>query len=243
MVGGAGPNPGSPPLGLVDTTKMYLRTIFELEEEGVVPMRARIAERLDQSGPTVSQTVARMERDGLVEVAKDRHLELTDEGRQQAARVMRKHRLAECLLVDVIGLAWEQVHAEACRLEHVMSEAVERRILELLRHPTESPYGNPIPGLEELSETDTAVSFLDDEGMVSLSELDPGLGGKTVVVRRLGEPIQTDVQLMYTLRRAGVQPGSVVSVTESAGGVLVSGGGEVAELGAEEASFIFVAKR
>ena len=68
--------------GLIDTTEMYLRTILELEEEGVVPMRARIAERLDQSGPTVSQTVARMERDGLVSVATDRHLELTDEGRR-----------------------------------------------------------------------------------------------------------------------------------------------------------------
>ena len=82
---------------------------------------------------------------------------------------MRKHRLAECLLVDVIGLEWEQVHAEACRWEHVMSEAVERRVLELLRHPTESPYGNPIPGLEELGEKDGANPFL-DEGMVSLAE-------------------------------------------------------------------------
>lgn len=147
--------------GLIDTTEMYLRTILELEEEGVVPMRARIAERLDQSGPTVSQTVARMERDGLVTVAGDRHLELTADGRQLATRVMRKHRLAECLLVDVIGLEWEQVHAEACRWEHVMSEAVERRVLDLLRHPTESPYGNPIPGLEELGEKAEADPFLD----------------------------------------------------------------------------------
>jgi DtxR family Mn-dependent transcriptional regulator len=155
---------------------------------------------------------------------------------------MRKHRLAECLLVDVIGLEWEQVHAEACRWEHVMSEAVERRVLELLRHPTESPYGNPIPGLEELGEKDGADPFL-DESMVSLAELDPGLDGKTVVVRRIGEPIQTDAQLMYTLRRAGVQPGSVVSVTESAGGVLVGSGGEAAELESDVASHVFVAKR
>src|SRR5258707_9588466 len=105
---------------LVDTTEMYLRTIYDLEEEGVVPMRARIAERLDQSGPTVSQTVARMERDGLVHVAGDRHLELTEEGRRIATRVMRKHRLAECLLVDVIRLEWEQVHSGACRWEHVI---------------------------------------------------------------------------------------------------------------------------
>ena len=100
---------------LVDTTEMYLRTIYDLEEEGVVPLRARIAERLDQSGPTVSQTVSRMERDELLHVAGDRHLELTDKGRTLAISVMRKHRLAERLLVDVIGLPWEEVHAEACR--------------------------------------------------------------------------------------------------------------------------------
>ncbi|MFB7449277.1 metal-dependent transcriptional regulator [Streptomyces sp. NPDC057027] len=227
--------------GLIDTTEMYLRTILELEEEGVVPMRARIAERLDQSGPTVSQTVARMERDGLVAVASDRHLELTDEGRRLATRVMRKHRLAECLLVDVIGLEWEQVHAEACRWEHVMSEAVERRVMELLRHPTESPYGNPIPGLDELGEKAEPEAFLDDS-MVSLADLDAS-EGKTVIVRRIGEPIQTDAQLMYTLRRAGVQPGSVVSVSESPGGVLVGSSGEAAELDADIAAHVFVAKR
>ena len=223
---------------LIDTTEMYLRTIFELEEEGVVPMRARIAERLEQSGPTVSQTVARMERDGLLEVADDRHLELTEGGRKLATRVMRKHRIAECLLVDVIGLEWEQVHAEACRWEHVMSEAVERRVLELLRHPTESPYGNPIPGLEELGE---APGERDDEIVVSLDELVPGSEGRSVVVRRIGEPIQTDAQLMYTLRRAGVQPGAVVSVTSAPGGVLVSSGGEAAELDNEIAAHVFVA--
>ncbi len=123
-----------------------------------------------------------------------------------------------------------------------MSEAVERRVLDLLRHPTESPYGNPIPGLEELGEEAGADPFL-DEGMVSLADLDPGSEGKTAVVRRIGEPIQTDAQLMYTLRRAGVQPGSVVSVTESAGGVLVGSSGEAAELNSETASHVFVAKR
>ena len=92
------------------------------------------------------QTVARMERDGLVTVEGDRHLELTDHGRPLATRVMRKHRLAECLLVDVIGLSGSRCTTEACRWEHVMSETVERRMLELLGHPTESPYGNPIPG-------------------------------------------------------------------------------------------------
>ena len=135
---------------LIDTTEMYLRTVFELEEEGVVPLRARIAERLSQSGPTVSQTVARMERDGLVHVAGDRHLELTDTGRREAVAVMRKHRLAERLLADVIGLDWEDLHIEACRWEHVMSDKVERRIVALLDKPLVCPHGNPIPGLDQL---------------------------------------------------------------------------------------------
>ena len=114
---------------LIDTTEMYLRTILELEEEGITPMRARIAERLDHSGPTVSQTVARMEKHGLLTVEPDRHLELTDEGRKKAVEVMRKHRLAERLLSDVIGLDIEYVHDEACRWEHVMSDHVEKRTM------------------------------------------------------------------------------------------------------------------
>src|SRR5690625_2261250 len=131
---------------------MYLKTVYELVEEGIVPLRARIAERLGHSGPTVSQTVARMERDGLLTVSGDRHLELTAAGWKKATAVMRKHRLAERLLTDVIGLDLAYVHEEACRWEHVMSERVEERLLELLNHPTMSPYGNPIPGLSDLGE-------------------------------------------------------------------------------------------
>src|SRR3989440_9823665 len=94
---------------------MYLRTILELEEEGTVPLRARIAERLHQSGPTVSQTVARMERDGLLHVSDDRHLELTADGRARAVAVMRKHRLAGLLLGDGVGLEDEGGAAEGRR--------------------------------------------------------------------------------------------------------------------------------
>src|SRR5690625_3570404 len=143
---------------LIDTTEMYLKTVFELEEEGVVPMRARIAERLGHSGPTVSQTVARMERDGLLHLQEGRRIELSAAGWEKATQVMRKHRLAERLLVDVIGLDWEYVHEEACRWEHVMSEQVEHRLLALLDHPHHDPYGNPIPGLAELGEDSTAPS-------------------------------------------------------------------------------------
>lgn len=225
---------------LIDTTEMYLRTIYELEEEGVVPLRARIAERLGQSGPTVSQTVARMERDGLLTVEGDRHLELSVEGRALATRVMRKHRLAECLLVEVIGMPWEEVHAEACRWEHVMSEAVERQLLKLLNHPTESPYGNPIPGLEELDKELHADPFM--TGLVSLRDIMIERP-TSVVVRRIGEPIQTDATLMSTLRRAGVRPGAVVTVAEAPGGVLVGSGGEAAEFSHDVASHVFVAAR
>src|SRR3954452_16305602 len=122
---------------------MYLKTIYELTEEGITPLRARIAERLGHSGPTVSQTVARMERDGLVVVTGDRHLELKDVGYAKAVRVMRKHRLAERLLTDVIGLEWPYVHEEACRWEHVMSERVEKRLPGPPAHPPLPPPRHP----------------------------------------------------------------------------------------------------
>jgi DtxR family Mn-dependent transcriptional regulator len=223
---------------LIDTTEMYLRTIYELVEEGIVPLRARIAERLHQSGPTVSQTVARMERDGLVTVEGDRHLELTGEGMRLATRVMRKHRLAERLLTDVIGLDWELVHAEACRWEHVMSETVERRLVELLDHPTESPYGNPIPGLDELGET-SAEEFV--EGLELLADL-AGEVQSNVRVRRISEELQKDEPLMGTLRRIGALPDKVVGVSATDAGVLVGSGGEAAELDLEAASHIFVSR-
>jgi len=223
---------------LIDTTEMYLRTIFELVEEGIVPLRARIAERLHQSGPTVSQTVARMERDGLLTVEGDRHLELTDAGLDAATRVMRKHRLAERLLVDVIGLDWELVHEEACRWEHVMSESVERRLLELLDHPTESPYGNPIPGLAELGE-DAAEDFM--AGVSSLSEV-AGAETLRVQVRRISEEMQKDATLMKVLRRVGAQPGESVAAVATPEGVLLGSGGETAEILDEAAQHIFVRK-
>lgn len=221
---------------LIDTIEMYLRTIFELEEEGAVPLRARIAERLGQSVPTVSQTVSRMERDGLVKVEGDRRLELTSEGRTHATRVMRKHRLAECLLVDVIGLEWEFVHEEACRWEHVMSEAVERRLLDVLGHPTESPYGNPIPGLAELGEGGDDVEFR--EGLVPLNSVVET--ATSVVVRRIGEPIQSDTALMSRLRRAGLRPNMPVRVARHGAQVVIGRGHDVAEIDDLIASHVFV---
>jgi len=223
---------------LIDTTEMYLRTIYELEEEGITPLRARIAERLSQSGPTVSQTVARMERDDLLTVEGDRHIELSPRGRMLATRVMRKHRLAERLLMDVIGLDWEDVHAEACRWEHVMSEAVERRLLQLLNHPTESPYGNPIPGLAELGETGPVEEFRD--GVIPLGDVDVRIKASQVRVRRISEPVQTRESTMAALRRVSALPGSIVTVSRSPYGVSLGNAGETAELDQETSAHIFV---
>lgn len=225
---------------LIDTTEMYLRTILELEEEAITPLRARISERLGHSGPTVSQTIGRMERDGLVVVSDDRTLELTAEGRQKAVDVMRKHRLAERLLSDVIGLDWAFVHDEACRWEHVMSEQVERRLLELLDHPTESPYGNPIPGLDQLGDV-PARRF--EENVVSLvrllNEADAPVTG---TVRRLAEPVQVDPELLEQLRSAGVVPGANGEYRFNEGYVLVQmdGAEDGLELPIEVAAHIFL---
>ncbi len=195
---------------LIDTTEMYLRTILELEEENIVALRARIAERLHHSGPTVSQTIGRMERDGLVVVTVDRHLELTAAGRDKATRVMRKHRLAERLLADVIGLDWAYVHDEACRWEHVMSERVEERLFALLGRPVESPYGNPIPGLEELGGQE-APQFA--AGLKTLLEAMDGYApDQQVTIHRLSERIQVEPELLTQLDEAGLRPGARISL-------------------------------
>ncbi|MGV8883652.1 MAG: metal-dependent transcriptional regulator [Rhodoglobus sp.] len=226
---------------LVDTTEMYLRTILDLEEERIIPLRARISERLGHSGPTVSQTIGRMERDGLVVVEGDRHLELTTEGRSRAVHVMRKHRLAERLLADVIGLDWAYVHDEACRWEHVMSEQVERRLLEMLGHPTESPYGNPIPGLEEIG-GQAAPAFMD--GVINLVDAVTRSTEPVVsVIRRLGEPVQFEPDLLQQLQDAGVMPGATATISAAGSyvAVQVEGFDEGLELPNEVAVHIFVA--
>jgi DtxR family transcriptional regulator, iron-dependent repressor len=235
--------------GLIDTTEMYLRTIFELEEEGIPPLRARIAERLSQTGPTVSQTVARMERDQLLRVEDDRRLVLTELGRSLAMRVMRKHRLAECLLISVIGLPWEEVHAEACRWEHVMSEQVEKKLVELLDYPVYCPHGNVIPGLAELGVPAAAAdraeiaSHEPGQPMASVAAAHPG----PVVIQRISEQVQSDVGLMLKLKQSGIQPGREVTLSVADDRVRVTSeegaGGITAELPRRVAAHVFVAAR
>lgn len=184
---------------LIDTTEMYLKTIYELEEDGVTPLRARIVERLGHSGPTVSQTVGRMERDNLLYVKGDRRLELTEKGRAIATEVMRKHRLAERLLQDVIGMPWIDLHEEACRWEHVMSDEVEARLTQILNSPTTDPYGNAIPGVSEPMGQSVEI-------------LVRGEAPVRAHICRIGEPIQADQELLRDFAQLGLRPGVLVEL-------------------------------
>ena len=217
---------------LVDTTEMYLRTVYELEEEGITPLRARIAERLEQSGPTVSQTVARMERDGLIVVEHDRSLSLTEAGRERATAVMRKHRLAERLLTDVLKLDLEQVHDEACRWEHVMSEEVERRLVAVLDNPTRSPFGNPIPALDALGATEEEA----EESGTRATDLRLTEPAQARVVQ-ISEILQVPLDSGKTFAGIGHLVGETVTLTPLEDGALEisTANGEAAVLPAEVA--------
>ena len=213
---------------LIDATEMYLRTVWELEEEGIAPIRARLVERLGLSAPAVSETVARLEDEGLLHVNEDRTLSLSDQGTQIAVSVMRKHRLAELLLTDVIGLEWEQVHNEACRWEHVISDAVEQRLMELLHHPTQCPHGNPIPGAGERGEAVRTMAAA-------------AQAGARARVCRISEKLQGDVAAMRFLREHGIQPGAELDLTVEAGQVMAGVRGERVAVPADAAELVYVA--
>jgi DtxR family transcriptional regulator, Mn-dependent transcriptional regulator len=194
-----------------DTTEEYLETILELEEEGVRPLRARLVERLGISAPAVSETVARLSHAGYTELLEDRSIKLTDKGRTLATTIVRRHRLAERLLVDVIGLEWEKVHREADRWEHAISADVEAKLVELLGDPATCPHGNPIPGSAHKVPTTPTVP---------LAQARPG----RVRVTRISEKIELDDRALALLADAGLIPGAEASVMETgSGGVRVRG--------------------
>ena len=222
---------------LIDTTEMYLRTIYELVEEGIVPLRARIAERLHQSGPTVSQTVARMERDGLLTVEGDRHLELTAEGLRLATRVMRKHRLAERLLTDVIGLDWDPRARRGLPLG--ARDVGERRA------PPRSTCSATPPSRPTATRSRGSTSWARSSARTSWTASSrcrrrSGDVQSRVRVRRISEETQKDEELMTALRRVGALPDKVIEVNRTAAGVLIGSGGESAEIDDEAAEHIFV---
>jgi DtxR family transcriptional regulator, Mn-dependent transcriptional regulator len=216
---------------LIDSTEMYLRTVLELEEEAIPALRARLSERLGLSAPSVSEGVARLEEQGLLELQPDRTVALTDDGRDRAEHVMRKHRLAERLLVDVLGVEHEHVHEEACRWEHVISDRVEAKLLEFLGNPTTSPYGNPIPGVHPEG---------DGDDLLPLTEADSG----TVTVERISEKLQGDRDVMHRLDQAGVRYGCDAEVVRDAGGVTLQvDGGVPVSLDLDAARLVYVTVR
>jgi DtxR family Mn-dependent transcriptional regulator len=192
-----------------DTTEEYLEAILEIEEEGTVPIRARLVERLGLSAPAVSETVNRLVDHGFAELLDDRSLRLTDKGREVATSIVRRHRLAERLLVDVIGLEWEKVHKEADRWEHAISADVEEKLVLLLGDPATCPHGNPIPG---------SGHKVEGPASVPLTQMQPG----PVVVRRISEKAEIDDDAIAFLAQADLKPGSnVVVVGTSTDGVQV----------------------
>jgi DtxR family Mn-dependent transcriptional regulator len=184
----------------------YLETIYELEESGIPPMRARLVERLGVSAPTVSETVARLEREGYLTLDDQRVLRLTGAGLTAATAVMRRHRLAERLLVDVLKVPWHQVHEEAHRLEHAISETLEPYLVRVLGDPGTCPHGNPIPG---------SANHVSTSGQVPLTDLAPGV---PATVRRIDEEVEARPDAMRDLERLLLMPGHNVRLTAVEGG-------------------------
>ena len=176
----------------------YLETIFALEEEGIPVIQARLAERLGKAAPSVSEMLDRLEADGLI-ARSARQIAMTDKGAALAEGVVRKHRLAERLLVDVIGLEWEKVHREADRWEHAISADVEEKLVQLLGDPATCPHGNPIPG---------SSHRVDAPPTVPLALAAPG----PVRVARISEKLELDDRALSLLAAAGLTPGSEASV-------------------------------
>ena len=182
-----------------DATEEYLEAILEIEEEGVVPIRARLVERLGLSAPAVSETVNRLVEHGYAELLDDRTLRLTSKGRAVAVSIVRRHRLAERLLVDIIGLEWEKVHKEADRWEHAISADVEEKLVALLGDPATCPHGNPIPGSSHKVST------------VGGTTLSQSIAGR-VRVQRISEKVEIDDGALQFLARAKLIPGSEATV-------------------------------
>ena len=205
----------------------YLEAIHELEEEGTPVIQARLAERLGHSPPSVSEMIGRLKADGYIRL-EGRQVRLTPPGRERAVSVVRKHRLAERLLTDVIGVEWHKVHAEACRWEHVISDDVEARLVKLLGNPATCPHGNPIPGAAP-PRTD----------LDPLAEVAPG---DRVRLERVTELVEIDAEASEYLSRHGFVPGARAEVLERGpdGTVTLDLGDGTISLGAALAQQIYV---
>jgi DtxR family transcriptional regulator, Mn-dependent transcriptional regulator len=220
---------GAPEHGHHPAVEQYLETILELEESGVLPLRARLVERLGVTAPAVSETVKRLEREGYVTLDDERVLHLTDTGRDYATAVLRRHRLAELLLVDVLKVPWSQVHEEACRLEHAISDNLEEHLVKLLGDPGMCPHGNPIPG---------SANVVDHGQLHSLASV---AVGQRAVVRRIDEHLQTQLETMRELEHGRILPGQSVTVLRvDEDGVSIDVDGQAVDLTGAVAGELYV---
>jgi DtxR family Mn-dependent transcriptional regulator len=207
----------------------YLETVHSLTEEGTPAIQARIAERLGRSAPSVSEMLDRLEGEGYVRRA-GRVVQLTDSGSVVAEKVVRRHRLAERFLVDVIGLDWDKVHLEAGRWEHVISDDVEERLVVLLGDPATCPHGNPIPGSG--SSGPPRIS-------VPLARAEPG---QTVRLERINEDVELDTSTLSYLSHHGFVPGASAQVSSRApdGTLVLALAGTTVAFGPTLANRLFV---
>jgi DtxR family Mn-dependent transcriptional regulator len=185
------------------TVEDYLHIIYYMNRDGRPIFGARLAEKLGVSPPTVAQTLKRMRDAGLTWLDGRKEVQLTERGRELAERIVRRHALAEHLLVDLLGLRWAEAHREAHHVEHAISPRIEERLLEVLGHPRTCPHGNPMPGAEQ-----------EETGAVTLPTLREGQRG---VVTRIHEEAEEDLRLLTFLEEHGVKPGAAVVVDEVAG--------------------------
>lgn len=187
-----------------ETVEEYLETIYNIAMEGDVVIGARLADKFRVAAPTVTQMLHRLTRDGYITMNARRQIALTPTGVATAEAVLRRHRLTERFLVDVLGMQWHEVHEEACRLEHRISGAVEARVASLLAQPTTCPHGNPIPGY-----VSDARNYLCDQGALRLREATPG---EAVRILLVSEVVEDEEELISYLHARGLTPGTVVQL-------------------------------
>lgn len=189
------------------TVEEYLEMIYNMSAEDEVVIGARLAEKFRVSAPTVTEMLKRLVRDGYITMDVKRVVTLTEAGYQAAEAVLRRHRLTERFLADMLGLQWHEVHEEAHRLEHFISGAVEARVIASLNHPVTCPHGNPIPGL-----VPSARTYLKDQGAVRLSSI--GVGGQATILC-ISEVVEDEEALILHLHEKGLTPETRLTVLEA----------------------------
>jgi DtxR family Mn-dependent transcriptional regulator len=185
------------------TVEEYLETIYNISMENEVVIGARLAERFQVAAPTVTEMLKRLVRDGYIEMDNKRHVTLTEAGDKAAEAVLRRHRLTERFLVDMLGMQWHQVHEEACRLEHFISGAVQARVISNLSNPTTCPHGNPIPG-----QVPNARSYLKDHQALRLCNV---AIGEPVTILCISEVVEDEEALILYLHQKGLTPDTLLT--------------------------------